>query len=92
MSKLSLDRVYVDTRLGTTKSKFGLEYAQAKIVMCVSRCSKVWLYEVYAPTFMITSLAFLAFALESSDNQDRMAIDAALLLAIVALKFTVSKH
>lgn len=60
--------------------------------MCLTRDAQVWLYNVYAPMFIIASLTFCSFAVENVHNQDRMAVNAALLLSLVALKFSVAER
>ena len=63
------------------------QYNKIIVKMYVYRRFRVWLWTVLIPLGLITTLVFTQFAIGVDDNHDKMAICAALLLAIVALKF-----
>ena len=83
----------VDVQFSQTDALHSSEcnsYEKVTIHLSLSRKLSVWFVNVILPLFGVTSLCFCGFLLEPSQNNDRMAIYAALLLSIVAIKFTIA--
>eukprot|EP00656_Telonema_subtile_P014281 TRINITY_DN17299_c0_g1_i1.p1 TRINITY_DN17299_c0_g1~~TRINITY_DN17299_c0_g1_i1.p1 ORF type:complete len:272 (+),score=45.22 TRINITY_DN17299_c0_g1_i1:78-893(+) len=78
------------TETDPLESASGVCYVKVVFRMFVSRKTSVWLWNIIFPLTMITSVSLTQFAIDASDVADRLAVTATILLAIVALKFTVS--